>query len=114
MKLGISRLAIRKRPALPGLLLTAAVLLLAVSTARATTSGMPWDTAFNQILSALTGSVAHVIGVVAIFGTGVGMAFSEGGSMMRKALWVVLGLTIAFNAGTWGLTFLGLSGGLVV
>jgi type IV secretion system protein VirB2 len=34
--------------------------------------------------------------------------------MMRKALWVVLGLTIAFNAGTWGLTFLGLSGGLVV
>ena len=31
--------------------------------------------------------------------------------MMRKALWVVLGLAIAFNAVSWGLGFLGYSGG---
>ena len=51
---------------------------------------------------------------VAIIGLGVGIAFSEGGSMMRKALWVVLGLAIAFNAVSWGLGFLGFSGGLLV
>jgi type IV secretion system protein VirB2 len=34
--------------------------------------------------------------------------------MMRKALWVVLGLAIAFNATSWGLGFLGFSGGVLV
>jgi len=33
---------------------------------------------------------------------------------MRKALWAVLGLAIAFNAVSWGLGFLGFSGGLLV
>ncbi len=31
-----------------------------------------------------------------------------------KALWVVMGLAIAFNAVSWGLGFLGYSGGLLV
>ena len=53
--------------------------------------------------------MARVIGVAAIVGLGVGIAFSEGGSMIRKALWVVFGLAIAFNATTWGLGFLGFS-----
>jgi type IV secretion system protein VirB2 len=114
MKLGLSGIRSRPRPLWYAALLVTALLLQAVAIAHAAAAGMPWDNAFNQILSALTGSVAHVIGVVAIFATGVGMAFSEGGSMMRKALWVVLGLTIAFNASTWGLSFLGLGGGLVV
>jgi type IV secretory pathway VirB2 component (pilin) len=96
-------------------LLAAALLTQAVSVAHgATSSGMPWDNSLNQIVSALTGSVAHVIGVVALFGLGAGMAFSEGGQMLRKGLWVVLGLTLAFNAATWGLTFLGLGAGLLV
>jgi type IV secretion system protein VirB2 len=51
---------------------------------------------------------------VAIIGLGIGLAFSEGGSSMRKALWVVIGLALAFNALTWGLSFLGFSGGLCV
>ena len=51
---------------------------------------------------------------VAIIGLGIGLAFSEGGSTMRKALWVVIGLALAFNALTWGLSFLGFSGGLCV
>jgi type IV secretion system protein TrbC len=114
MKLGIS-IRLPRRPLLPAALLPAAVLIQALAVAdAATSSGMPWDAPLNQIETALTGSVAHVIGVVALFGLGCGFAFSEGGSMMRKALWVVLGLTLAFNAGSWGLEFLGLGGGLVV
>jgi type IV secretion system protein TrbC len=76
--------------------------------------GMPWEGPLNQILDSLTGPVSRVVGAVAIIGLGVGIAFSEGGSMMKKALWVVLGLAIAFNAVSWGLGFLGFSGGLLV
>ena len=76
--------------------------------------GMPWEGPLNQLLDSLTGPVSRVVGAVAIIALGVGIAFSEGGSMMRKALWVVLGLAIAFNAVTWGLGFLGFSGGLLV
>lgn len=76
--------------------------------------GMPWEGPLQQLLDSLTGPVSRVIGAVAIIGLGVGIAFSEGGSMMRKALWVVLGLAIAFNAVSWGLGFLGFSGGLLV
>jgi len=75
---------------------------------------MPWEGPLNQLLDSLTGPVSRVVGAVAIIGLGVGLAFSEGGSMMRKALWVVLGLAIAFNAVSWGIGFLGFSGGLLV
>ncbi len=96
--------------------------LLVVSTATARSGGlggglgggMPWEGPLNQLLDSLTGPVSRVVGAVAIIGLGVGIAFSEGGSMMRKALWVVLGLAIAFNAVSWGLGFLGFSGGLLV
>jgi type IV secretory pathway VirB2 component (pilin) len=76
--------------------------------------GMPWEGPLNSLLNSLQGPVARVIGAAAIIGLGVGLAFSEGGSMMRKALWVVLGLAIAFNATSWGLGFLGFSGGVLV
>jgi type IV secretion system protein TrbC len=76
--------------------------------------GMPWEGPLNQVLDSLTGPVSRVVGAIAIIGLGVGIAFSEGGSMMKKALWVVLGLAIAFNAVSWGLGFLGFSGGLLV
>ena len=97
--------------------------LLAIATATAQSGsfglgglggGMPWEGPLQQLLTSLTGPVSQVIGAVAIIGLGVGIAFSEGGSMMRKALWVVMGLAIAFNAVSWGLGFLGYSGGLLV
>jgi len=76
--------------------------------------GMPWEGPLQQIESSLTGPVSHVIGACSIIALGFGVAFSEGGSMLRKALWCVLGLAIAFNAVSWGLGFLGFSGGLCV
>jgi type IV secretion system protein TrbC len=105
------------------LLLVVGLLLLSAATARSGGlgglgslggGGMPWEGPLNQLLDSLTGPVSRVVGAVAIVGLGVGIAFSEGGSMMRKALWVVLGLAIAFNAVSWGIGFLGFSGGLLV
>jgi type IV secretion system protein VirB2 len=102
-------------------LIVVGLLLLSTAAARSGTfglgglgGGMPWEGPLNQLLDSLTGPVSRVVGAVAIIGLGVGLAFSEGGSMMRKALWVVLGLAIAFNAVSWGIGFLGFSGGLLV
>src|SRR5258707_3516138 len=103
------------------LLLLAFFLLLPVATAQSGSfglgglgGGMPWEGPLQQLLTSLTGPVSQVVGAVAIIGLGIGIAFSEGGSMMRKALSVGMGLAIAFNAVSWGLGFLGYSGGLLV
>jgi len=114
--------ATRWRTRAAQLLLLAFFLLLPVTTAQSGSfglgglggGGMPWEGPLQQLLTSLTGPVSQVIGAVAIIGLGIGIAFSEGGSMMRKALWVVMGLAIAFNAVSWGLGFLGYSGGLLV
>jgi type IV secretory pathway VirB2 component (pilin) len=115
--------ALRWRARIAQLLFALCFLLLSAAPARAasvgsssgsSSGGMPWEGPLQQLLDSLTGPVSRVVGAVAIIGLGIGIAFSEGGSMMRKALWVVLGLAIAFNAVSWGLGFLGFSGGLLV
>lgn len=90
------------------------LLFLAATDALAAAAGMPWEGPLDQLLNSLTGPVSRVIGAVSIVGVGFGLAFSEGGSTARKALWVVLGLAIAFNATTWGLNFLGFGGGVAI
>jgi type IV secretion system protein VirB2 len=71
---------------------------------------MPWETPLASLIDSLTGPVAKGIGIAAIVCLGIGIAFSEGGSMLRKALFVVFGLAITFSAATWALPFLGYSG----
>lgn len=78
----------------------------------AASAGMPWEAPLNSLLDSLTGPVAKVLGAVSIIALGIGLAFSDGGSLARKALWVVMGLAIAFNAVSWGIGFLGFGGGL--
>lgn len=74
-------------------------------------AGMPWETPLNNFLTSLTGPVAKVAGVAAVVITGLGMAFSEGGSGMRKLVTVAFGLTIAFAATTFFLPLFGYAGG---
>lgn len=105
-----------RRNAAPLLLATLAlaVALMPHAAWAAGTQGMPWEGPLDQLLRSLSGPVARVLGAVAIMLTGIAMAFSEGGSNMRKVLWVVLGLSITFTATTWGISFLGFGGGLHV
>jgi type IV secretory pathway VirB2 component (pilin) len=72
--------------------------------------GMPWDSQLQTLVADFTGPVAKAIGIVAIVSLGIGIAFSEGGSMLRKALFVVFGLTLTFSAATFVLPFLGFTG----
>lgn len=89
-------------------------ILVFSGTASATATGMPWESPLDSVLNSVSGPVARVCGALAIIFLGLGIAFSEGGSIMRKALFVILGLTIAFNAVSWGLSFVGFGGGLAI
>ena len=79
--------------------------------AQAAGAGMPCETPLNRLLDSLTGPVAKIIGVAAVVITGLGIAFSEGGSGMRKLVTVAFGLTIAFSATSWALPLFGYAGG---
>lgn len=96
------------------LLFLSLLLLLVSPSAFAAGAGLPWESRLEALLASLTGPVAQVLGTAAIVIVGLGLAFSEGGGLMRKILWVVLGLSVAFSAATWGLPFLGFGGGATV
>jgi len=84
---------------------------LSSGAAYAAGAGMPWETPLNNILNSITGPVAKAIGVIAVIAAGFGIAFSEGGSGLRKILTVVFGLTIAFAAASFFLPLFGFAGG---
>jgi len=88
-----------------------ALIFILPMAAHASGSGMPWEGPLQNILDSLTGPVAKIAGVSAIVITGLALAFGEGGGLMRKILGIVFGLSIAFSASTFGLSFFGYGGG---
>jgi type IV secretion system protein VirB2 len=68
---------------------------------------MPWEGPIQQLVDSLTGPVAKGIGIAAVVCLGIGIAFSEGGSTLRKSLFVIMGLVVTFSATSWALPFLG-------
>lgn len=80
----------------------------------AAAAGMPWEGPLDTILNSITGNVARVVGVIIITLTGFAMAFGEAGSGVRKLLGIVFGLSIAFTASSFFLSFLGYGGGLLI
>ncbi|MDA0967499.1 MAG: TrbC/VirB2 family protein [Proteobacteria bacterium] len=89
----------------------ASALSLTTSNAIAGGSGMPWEGPLSMVLQSLEGPVASTAAVIAIIATGVGMAFGEGGSGMKKLFMVLFGISIAFGASTFFINFFGFSGG---
>ena len=84
------------------------------STAHAAATGLPWESPLQSLSNSLTGPVAQIAGIAAVTIFGIGLAFSEGGTFMRKALMICLGLAIAFAASSWAISFFGFSGGLMI
>jgi type IV secretion system protein TrbC len=81
-------------------LYTVAILLLTTPYVFAAQVGpaMPWEGPLQTIMQSISGPVAKVIGVIAIVFAGLGIAFGESGSGVRRLFQVVLGLAIAFTA----------------
>ena len=89
------------------------LLALSIGTALAAGAGMPWEAPLTTLLNSLTGPVARIAGVAAVVIAGLGIAFSEGGSGMRKLVTIFFGLSIAFSATTFFLPLFGFAGGAV-
>ncbi len=101
------------RPALQGLMLAALMLLLA-GTAQAAGSSMPWEGPLQSILESIQGPVARIIAVIIIIATGLALAFGDTSGGFRKLIQIVFGLSIAFAASSFFLSFFSFSGGAVV
>ena len=107
------RLRCLARPAGQGLLLAVLMLMLA-STAQAAGSSMPWEGPLQSILESIQGPVARIVAVIIIIATGLALAFGDTSGGFRKLIQIVFGLSIAFAASSFFLSFFSFSGGAVV
>ena len=95
--------------------LIAFVIAVLISTpAMAAGSGMPWEAPLQRILESIEGPVAKVIAVVIIIVTGLSLAFGDMGGGLRRLLQIVFGLSIAFAATSFFLTFFSFAGGAMI
>ena len=77
-------------------------------------SNMPWEAPLQSILDSITGPVAKIIGVLAITITGLMWAFGDTSGGLRRGIQIVFGLSVAFTASSFFLTFFSFGGGALV
>jgi len=88
--------------------------LIQIPVAFASGSSMPWETPLNQILESVQGPVAKIISVIIITVTGLTLAFGDTSGGFRRLIQIVFGLSIAFAASSFFLSFFSFSGGALV
>ncbi|WP_077147836.1 TrbC/VirB2 family protein [Sphingopyxis sp. KK2] len=97
--------------------LSGAALALGVmfaATASAAGSGMPWEEPLQQVLESVQGPVAKIVAVIIIITTGLTLAFGETAGGFRRLIQIVFGLSIAFAASSFFLSFFSFGGGALV
>ena len=77
-------------------------------------SGMPWEGPLQSILDSVQGPVARIVAVIIIITTGLTLAFGDTSGGFRKLIQIVFGLSIAFAASSFFLSFFSFAGGSVV
>ena len=89
-------------------------LLASCQAAHAAGSGMPWEAPLQRILESIEGPVAKVVAVVVIIVTGLSLSFGDMGGAFRRMVQVVFGLSIAFAATSFFLSFFSFAGGALI
>jgi type IV secretion system protein VirB2 len=94
----------------------AATMALAATAAPAYAAGssMPWEAPLQKILDSMEGPVAKVISVIIIIVTGLQLAFGETSGGFRRLIQIVFGLSIAFAASSFFLSFFSFGGGALI
>jgi len=77
-------------------------------------SGMPWEAPLQRILESIEGPVAKVVAVIIIIVTGLSLAFGDMGGGLRRLIQIVFGLSIAFAATSFFLSFFAFAGGALI
>ncbi|TWT20300.1 conjugal transfer protein TrbC [Luteimonas marina] len=90
------------------------LLLMLASSVSAGGSSMPWEGPLQAILDSIQGPVARIIAVIIIIVTGLTLAFGDTSGGFRRLVQIVFGLSIAFAASSFFLSFFSFSGGALV
>jgi type IV secretion system protein TrbC len=95
---------------------SASVLALTFLSAPAYAAGsnMPWEQPLQQILESIQGPVAKIVAVIIIIVTGLTLAFGDTSGGFRRLIQIVFGLSIAFAASSFFLSFFSFGGGALV
>jgi type IV secretion system protein TrbC len=94
--------------------IAAAITLALTTTAQAAGSSMPWEAPLQSILESIEGPVAKIIAVIIIIITGLTLAFGDTSGGARRLIQIVFGLSIAFAASSFFLSFFSFGGGVVI
>ena len=89
-------------------------MLLLAGAAQAAGSNMPWEAPLESVLESIQGPVARIVGVIIIIVTGLTLAFGDTSGGFRRLIQIVFGLSIAFAASSFFLSFFSFAGGAVV
>jgi len=107
------RLPHQLRDPLRGMSITACLVLYGLP-AQAAGSSMPWEAPLQSILESIEGPVAKIVAVIVIIVTGLSLAFGETSGGFRRLIQIVFGLSIAFAASSFFLSFFSFGGGALI
>ena len=82
--------------------------------AHAAGSSMPWEEPLQKILQSIEGPVAKIVAVIIIISTGLTLAFGDTSGGFRRLIQIVFGLSIAFAASSFFLSFFSFGGGALI
>ena len=108
------RQALRVRQNVATVATVAWVSLLFAQPAHASGSSMPWEAPLQAILQSIEGPVAKIVAVIIIIVTGLTLAFGDTGGGFRRLIQIVFGISIAFAASSFFLSFFSFGGGALV
>lgn len=94
--------------------LAVALVFATIPGAQAAGSSMPWEAPLQAILESIEGPVAKIIAVIIIIVTGLTLAFGDTSGGFRRLVQIVFGLSIAFAASSFFLSFFSFGGGALV
>jgi type IV secretion system protein TrbC len=92
----------------------AVISVMMAPVAHAAGSSMPWEAPLQSILESIEGPVAKIIAVIVIIVTGLSLAFGDSSGGSRRLIQIVFGLSIAFAASSFFLSFFSFGGGALV
>jgi type IV secretion system protein VirB2 len=107
--------SLKENPMRARLPLSIGILYLSlIGAAYAAGTNMPWEQPLQQILDSVQGPVAKIVAVIIIIVTGLTWAFGETAGGFRKMVQIVFGLSIAFAASSFFLSFFSFGGGALL
>ena len=105
---------LRTRSRLSAAVIGGFVALSVATPAHAAGSSMPWEAPLQSILESIQGPVAKIVAVIIIISTGLALAFGDTSGGFRRLIQIVFGLSIAFAASSFFLSFFSFGGGALV